>query len=108
MLSQLSSHAASLVEVVAVAAGGPIVALAKLPDASASLHHHHLWHRHHNTKEVWILKRLEVRKTGTFCFYIYYMIEKVVIRSKTEVNEEKNVLRMQAGRRQTARSQAAV
>lgn len=69
MLSQLSTHDALLVEIIAVAAGGPIVALAKLSDASASLHHHLLWHRHHNTKEVWVLKCLKVSKTGDNCTF---------------------------------------
>lgn len=54
-----------LVQVIAVAAGGPIVALAKLPDASACLHHHLLWHGHHNAKEVGILKCLKRSRTWT-------------------------------------------
>lgn len=33
--------------------------LTKLPNATTSLHHHLLWHRHHNAKEVRIFKRLE-------------------------------------------------
>lgn len=58
-----SSSAASLVQIIAVAAAGPIVALAKLPDPNASLHHHLLWHRHHNAKEVRILKCLGEDRT---------------------------------------------
>lgn len=58
MLSHWSSSAASLVQIIAVVATGPIVALAKLPDATTSLHHHLLRHRHHNATEVGILKRL--------------------------------------------------
>ena len=63
MLSDWSSSAASLVQIIAVAAGGPIVALAKLPDPTASLQHHLLRHRHHNAKEVGILKRLGEDRT---------------------------------------------
>lgn len=48
----------SLVQIVAVAAARPVVALAELPDATASLHHQLLGHGHHNAEEVGILKRL--------------------------------------------------
>lgn len=56
---------ALLVQVIAVTAGGAIVALAKLPDPSTSLQHHLLRDCHHNAEEVGILKRLwNVRKDG--------------------------------------------
>lgn len=48
----------SLVQIVAVAAVGPVVALAELPDPTTSLHHHLLWQSHHNAKEVRILECL--------------------------------------------------
>lgn len=55
--SDWSGSAASLVQIIAVTAAGPIVALTKLPDPTTSLHHHLLRHRHHNAEEVGILER---------------------------------------------------
>lgn len=60
-MSHWSSCDFSLVEIVAVAATGSIMALTELPDATAGFHHHLLWHCHHDTKEVGILKRLKDR-----------------------------------------------
>lgn len=84
MLSHWASCPTSLVQIIAVVARGPIMALAKLPDASTSLDHHLLWHRHHNAKEVRILKRLEddgqwiclgVKMIAqVFQFYIYIVV----------------------------------
>lgn len=84
MLSCWSSSAASMVQIIAVAARGPIVALAKLPDATTSLYHQLLWHRHHNAKEVRILKclgddgqwkRLGIKViTQVFQLYIYIAV----------------------------------
>lgn len=54
----LSNAAASLIQVVAVAAAGPVVTLAELPDASARLQHQLLGHGHHHAEEVGILKCL--------------------------------------------------
>lgn len=48
----------SLVQIVAVAAVWPVVALAELPDPTTSLHHHLLRQSHHNAKEVRILECL--------------------------------------------------
>lgn len=103
-----------LVQVVAVAAGGPIVALAKLPDASTRLHHHLLRHGHHNAKEVGILKCLKRSRTRTLRRIKEMMRNshfglKLPSCTKNMHRQwiHKNVLLRQADRRRTARSQAA-
>lgn len=59
----------SLVQLVAVVASGPIVALAELSDPPARLDHHRLRHRHNDAEEVWILKCLKEGRTWTLLAY---------------------------------------
>lgn len=110
------SSAASLVQIIAVTTAGPIVTLAELPDPSAGLHHHLLRHRHHNAKEVRILKRLGEDRTWIFLgieviviFQFYWKCKHVDtckdkwIHDSSDRNRD-GVLLRQADRRQTARS----
>lgn len=77
------------------------MAQTKLPDTSARLHHHFLWHRHHNTEEVWILKRLEVGKTGDeSTIFFFFCIEKAVIKKIIQTLNQLKCL-TEAGRQKT-------
>lgn len=69
LLSHQWSSGFSLVEIIAAAATGTIVALAKVPDATTRFHHHLLRHRHHDAKEVGILECLRdiIQKTFWSC-----------------------------------------